>query len=907
MSVLSNVTVKTLKKNRVRTLVTIIGIILSTAMFTAVASIVSSFLSYYVRAVKFTEGDYHVALQHCEGKLVSSVAADPRVSVDAHAEYLGYAEIDSQNEYKPYLCVLGANDTFFERMAVNLIEGRLPENENELLIPEHLEYNGGVRYSVGEKLELGLGTRLVNHFAEYQNISFKDNEVLAEEKSAVFTVVGIYTRPGFENYDAPGYTALTRKNELSLESEYQFYFKVDSPRKNLEAFIDDHELESGKIPCAIHLNTALLMAEGHIRSDNAAKAIIGLAAILCVLIFIGSVSLIYNAFSISVSERTKQFGILSSVGATRKQLRSSVLHEALVLCGIGVPLGILAGIAGTGLTLHLLKGAFASLTTQESYKGVLALDINLYAILISMALSFITVLVSAWIPSKRAMRTSPMEAIRQSRDTASKGKTIRSSKLFIKLFGAEGLLAKNYYSRSKKRYRATVFSLAISLVLFISASSFTRYIKGGTSVVDDALNGDNYDLIYGGMTLKEFESVRPQLDSFTTEVSAFFTEMDTAYFTAPNGFTPEYVRKLEFDNESNSIDFAPNAILIYLDDASFERLAGEYGLSMSEFTDPNNRAALIVNKCRDVLRGEKGSITRMETFGFIKEDTETIMLTDAIPRFDPEQGTTMVCWSGNGFGEGEAIRYYVPGEANWKEDAFGRPSEIEGMTEEKLEFKPVKVGAILSNAPVGINKSQSAYLQVIYPMSMYQGEVDRVTTAMYSAEPEQAAKRLRTTLEENGIRFMPSSLHDADQASRTMKNLATIINVFTYGFIALITLISAANVFNTITTNVSLRRRDYAMLRSVGMTKRGMNRMMNYECLLYGSRALIIGLPISILFSWLIFSALNRFASMPFTPPYRAIAIAVISVFAVVFASMLYQTGKIKKDNPIDALRNENV
>ena len=116
-----------------------------------------------------------------------------------------------------------------------------------------------------------------------------------------------------------------------------------------------------------------------------------------------------------------------------------------------------------------------------------------------------------------------------------------------------------------------------------------------------------------------------------------------------------------------------------------------------------------------------------------------------------------------------------------------------------------------------------------------------------------------------------------------------------------------ANVFNTISTNVALRRREFAMLRSVGMTRGGMNRMMNYECLLYGFRALAFGLPLSALMTLFIYDTVGSSVSSTFQIPWSAVAVAVCSIFVVVFATMLYAMGRIKRENPIDALKNENT
>ena len=97
------------------------------------------------------------------------------------------------------------------------------------------------------------------------------------------------------------------------------------------------------------------------------------------------------------------------------------------------------------------------------------------------------------------------------------------------------------------------------------------------------------------------------------------------------------------------------------------------------------------------------------------------------------------------------------------------------------------------------------------------------------------------------------------------------------------------------------------MLKSVGMTQKGFRRMMNCECLLYGSKALLLGLPVSCGITYLIYRAVTTAYETSFHLPWAALGIAVLSVFLVVFATMMYSMSKVKKDNPIDALKNENL
>lgn len=439
MNIMNKVTLQAMKKNRVRTIVTIIGIILSAAMFTAVTTFCSSMYGYMREYFAYDKGDYHVSFSGCSSETIDKIKADERVSKAAVAKPIGYAEAGSSNADKPYLYVLEADESFMKNMPVHLTSGRLPENENEIILPAHLQANGGVSHKIGDRLKLTLGRRVAEDGSELgQNNPYSyDKEKLTADRIWEYVVVGFYERPGFEEMIAPGYTALSLLSEPLREGEtYDAYILMKNPRKNLDAFA---EKLSGAFTEASY-QTSLLTMDGYSVFNNYSNMLVSLAAVFCVLIFIGSVSLIYSAFSISVSERTKQFGLLASIGATRSQIRRSVLFEAFALCVCGIPIGLLVGIGGMGITLWLCGDLFKSVL--DAPFGM-SFSVSWQAVAVAVTVAVLTVFVSAWIPSRRAMKISPIEAIRQARDVNAGKKNVRCSKLFIRLFGAEGMLAKN--------------------------------------------------------------------------------------------------------------------------------------------------------------------------------------------------------------------------------------------------------------------------------------------------------------------------------------------------------------------------------------------------------------------------------------------------------------------------------
>ena len=902
MNIFNKVTLEFLRKNKTRTIVTIIGIILSASMFTAVTTTISTLQNFMLRDAIYETGDWHVSVTETDAsffeflknpvaymekngsKDIAEVFFDGKIESYVYNQQLGYAYAKGcTNEYKPYLYVIGADQRFCEAMPVHVTGGRLPQKTDEILLPEHLAENGDVYYKVGDVLTLELGNRVSEGYVLGQNNPYQKGEEgdteqqvyesLEVVETRIYTVVGFYERPDFENYSAPGYTAITVMDKVRPEdSLYNFYFKIDDPELALEWF--------GHLPFASY-NSSVLTYMGISDFVGFYSVLYGLAAILCGLIMFGSVSLIYNAFSISVSERTKQFGLLSSIGATKKQLRQMVLFEAVFVSIIGIPLGILAGVGGMGVTFHFVGKAFDTLM-----KTHIKLTLCIYPISIVAAclITLITVLISAWIPSKRATMVTAVEAIRQSEDVKltkreqkklrrakATDKTAQGEKFVYRIFGLPGMIADKYYKRSKKKYRATIVSLFMSIVLFISASAFTSYL---TDSIESGFGSNGYDIVYGYdptlyMTLEEVQNGDLSGKISHEELSQLFDEAESvtnATYVAKHPTRVkleekylsdsylDYVKEVyetiggEYDISEQTIFVCP----IFVEDHVYEEFLEEHKLDKSKYANPNQPLGIAI-------------------------DGNTV--------FDYNLGR------------------FVTTHILKSEDA----QIIIGSEEEQVKLQ---IGAVIEERPYFVGDTYE--LSIVYPYSLRETVLQGLSTTndscdhyVISDNHKASYEAMKNIIVENGL--MKSYLTDYAVAVEENQMLILIVNVFAYGFIVLISLIAAANVFNTVSTNIHLRRREFAMLKSVGMSNKEMSRMMNFECVLYGSRALLYGLPVSVLITWFIYRVVSEGFSAGFYLPWGAIAIAVFSVFAVVFATMMYSMGKIQAENPMDALKNENL
>lgn len=886
MNIFNRVTIQSLKKNKTRTIVTIIGIILSAAMITAVTTFASSFQNFLLKNAVYNKGNWHGSALSIEWRTYAELFATGKIEDAVYNQQLGYSYLENcKNKYKPYLFIIGAGEDFEKNMPVHIVNGRYPENDSEILLPLHLSEDGGILYHLGDTLSLDIGSRFLEGeplgqhnpaFVYTEGSAELTNEIFKLKEKRNYTVVGFYERPSFEPLSAPGYTAITiRDKNTSSHYFYDAYLKLKNP-DDTYSFMKEMEL-SGTT------NTDVLMYSGSFGFDGFDAALSSFVAIIISLIIFGSVSLIYNAFSISVSERTKLFGLLSSIGATKRQLRRMVFFEALTVSTIGIPIGIITGIGGIGITLLFVGERFAGLA---NFPLPMKTKVSFISIVVAAVIALITVLISAYIPSKRATKVSAVEAIRQSSDIKETKKPIKTSKITYKLFGLSGVLASKHYKRNKKRYRSTVVSLFMSIVLFVSASAFTDYL---TLSATRGFSDNGYDL---HLFCDESDFKNISKNELLAILSSKESVRDGAYVQRIPfrcDIDKKYLSKEYIALEQDSV----YSVVMFIDDMSFKELLKTYKLSEEEFLDPDKPLAVSLDG-NFVFDSEKGryvniSVLSADTFETDVSVEKTIEGYYLSNEYENEKGE-IIC--------------------KFLKD--GTKDEIIELPQSEVVRKvPLYSGKTIYEKLFYVEQNNIGVV-MIYPESLKTKVLpdynfSRCSYQFFFTSDNHSLSYKEMEKELVSFGLSGNTFQDYAADMETSRNIIFIIRVFSYGFIVLISLIAAANVFNTITTNIALRRREFAMLKSVGMTKKGFNKMMAFECLLYGSRALIFGIPVSIAITFLIYLAAMNALEINFHLPIFAIGISMLSVFAVVFSTMIYAMRKIKKDNPIDALKNENI
>jgi putative ABC transport system permease protein len=857
MNIFNKVTLQSMKKSRTRTIVTVIGVVLSAAMITAVTTFAVSLLNYMANGAAQKYGGWHVEFEDVDSSFVAKQASNDKVANTAAFENIGCAKLDSgENPNKPYLFIAGFSKKAFATLPITLISGRLPKNSGEVLVPAHVATNGGVKFAVGDKLLLDVGNRMYGNKNLGQHDPYiSGKETLMPKDERTYTVVGICGRPGFEESSAPGYTLITTTDAADTADDLSLFVTLKNPHQ-----VHTYASSAAKGHSYV-LNDEVLRFMG-LSDDNVFNALLySVGGILVALIMIGSVFLIYNSFNISLNERTRQFGILSSVGATAKQLRNSVLFEGLCIGAIGIPIGIIVGIGSIGFVLSVVAKNFANIL----YSNVpLTLTVSAPAIVIAAAVSMVTLLISAYIPARKAASTPVMECIRQTNDVKIESKAVKTSKFAEHIYGLEGTLALKNFKRNKRRYRSIVLSLVLSVVLFISASAFVTYLKQAS---EQAVESTTYDI---GFATKDMDD---------SEMLSLYNKLKTA----DGVYESSYQALMRYSCAAKASDlsdhywkyagpYSPNETvnltmeIQFLDDSAYLNIIKGLGLPVKEYTGQNAKM-IAVSKMRDNSNQEER----------------------------PGQFNDMFTSS--------SMNFTISPEIN------GKPKMEQGQNVSITFVETVPPDTL----PI-IEKSEPKpyFFRMMAPYSLKEKFESADTYAAIkgltfrSKNPTRSAAEMETMIQGAGI-TSKYHLYNIYELLDQNRNIIFIVNVFAYTFIIMISLIAIANVFNTISTNIKLRRRELAMLRSVGMSDRDFNKMMRFECAFYGIRALLFGLPIAAISSWLIYKGMvvGGADNITFVFPWGSIGISVFSVFFVVFITMLYAVSKIKKENIIDALRDD--
>ena len=838
MNVLNKLVIKSLKLNKKRTIGTIIGIVLSVALICAVSSMVSSFRQTLVENAINESGYYHIELLNINDNDINKLKLNKDIK-DINLVYkLGYSSIEIDSTF-PYIEIASMDKDSLSNLSYELIEGRYPENDNEIVISNKVKLKG--TYKVGDVINLNVGDRVDGEGYPLYNSNpyLEENaEEIINSSLKSYKIVGIVYKENVDN-DNYGITTNTTSKKLdayvSLKEPYDY---EESICELLGASSYDEIGTEKKFNYDYQINNELLRWEALKFSNSTFSTLMTIAGVVIFIIIFTSAFCIRNSFAISTTEKMKMYGMLASIGATKKQIKKSVLYEGFILGMIAIPLGILCGLLAVFILIkivNILLGDFLF----NSIDGIV-FKVSILSIIISIVLGFITIYFSVISSAKKASKVSPIDNLRSSNDIKIDAKKLHTPKIIKKIFKEGGVLAYKNLCRSKKKYRTTVISLAVSIFIFITMFTF---IDEGFKQSSNYYTNYDYNLVislgnnYSSSQIDEITN----LDNINKSFSLYNSESNIIMrdFSMINTYDNNYY--FSSDEEGKYI----NLEVLLLDDETFASYIKE------------------INGNYDDLK-DKGILVDNYSFYIKKPGDKKAKYYDA-RRYKYKDGDIIDSKLSNG----DNIKVEVGKVSNI------RPSGMENAYYDG--------GFLFLNTKYFNNINYYPYKLLID-----------------TNNSEQLTK---------DIASIDSDLYvyDISKVAKEEKSMILVISIFLYGFITVITLIGTTNIFNTITSNMELRQKEFAMLKSVGMTKKEFNRMINLETLFYSTKALIYGTILGIIGSYAVHKSFNKMYETSFVLPYKAIIICIIFVFIIVYIIMRYSINKINKQNTIETIRKDNI
>lgn len=865
MNLYTSLTLRYLKENKKRTIVTIIGIILSTALICGIGTIYNSLMDYQVRETVEREGDFHATFYDVQKKDLSKITKSAGISKYAYSENLDFGKYSDDNDL---LDLKSYDKGAFDGFQISLKEGKMPTNNKEIVISEDSRILREKK--IGDTITLNVGKRVTKDGEALTGYWVSDDEKLVDGKKEEYKIVGIINKPGFE-YGKQVTTAITYLdiNNIGIKEGINVSITANNPKeiydiapviaknlglkvKNVDGEEDSsyYNNDNGVYYENLSFNEHLLRLQSASAYDNINGSIDKIIILVTSLVIICTIATVYNAFSISISERKKQFGILNSIGATKIQTTKLVLMEAFIVSIIGIPIGLLAGTFAIDMVFKIIGKFYGS-----SIIGDLGLRV-VYSptiIILSAVIVIITILISAVLPARQAAKISPLEAIKNSSNL--KIGKVKDSKIVRALFKAEGVLAYKNLRRNKKKFRITLFSLIISVVIFISFSGFmTLFINANKIQYGEA----NYDLYLSSNSTMDKNSL-------------------------------EELKNIDGVNRLSAANDYGMGIYLPEDKISEDNKDIIDGYFSTEKI--NNKTAYDIQNCITKMPGDfeiskinlkEGSFDKKEA---IKEKGVILVRKS----YYEEPGKKYELELTN-YKVGDIISAYT--------------LDYEGEKEIRKEIK-FKIMAITDDIPIGSSSYNHMGLDFItYDEVGKKLGFDASTDNIHISTNKEEDTR-------NAVKDIANKygydVTDKMEEVKEMEDTLIVMQIFVYGFVTVISLVSITNIVNTISTNINLRKRELAIIKSIGVTPGGFNKMIYLESLLYGILSLLYGIPIGIGLVALMNVILGDVIQFGLVLPYGAIIISIIGIFVITFISSYIPMKKINKENIIENIRQESI
>jgi putative ABC transport system permease protein len=807
-----------MKLQKKRMVLTIIGIVLAVALVSGTGILITSFLNMRLMQAEKENGTWHYTVSgitDCDkASALKSNALIEKAGLAADDSYAQIGvRIGSSGDLKPtdydYLKLNEFDANALSMMPYTISKGRMPKDNSEIALPvaSTALFSNGIK--IGDKVTFPIG----NYEQKEHTQENTDVYAFSQTGTRTFTIVGLL---GNEDYQWQNNVSNAVTLNPTGNHQYSVYAQM-KPGINFPASIRKAVKDCGLSTDSIHEN-GIVEWMGKSAATKVRNTVVTTFLILSAIILAVMMLVIRNAFAMSVSEKISQIGTLRCLGASPNHIRNLVLSEALVIWMIALPIGMLCGLGAMAAVIAAVRHI------EPEDLAYLRLTASAWPFVLTAILSLATVLLSARRPVKSTMKLPMIDAVRGNavyRDD--RIRKSRKGRFLGKLFGFSGTLAAKNIRRNPKRFRTTLISVIVSVVMFIAVAGFSISISATLKSAINLTGGMDYEFAAG------------------SQLSKAAQELSNIEQTIKSTDTVAYVQKTPAYDVSINIPLSrvpKNYLSIYK----------EFRGDSADFSNSGNIGRLL--KVLEVSR----------------ENYNTLKFTGKAPTYDELLASkgALFCQSETFVSPGGRVA--TADFANYRPDETISVTQEYSPTENKSDAKTqnhkINIVGLLSERPwfaynadgyLIMAEGNTVHFDTIFHTS---GESDTdggqqtLLEIKYSKGSEEKAdaqmKQLTAEAKDAGLGY-----HSAYQDARGSRNSFLIMAIFVYGFTAIIILISCINIFNTIHANLQTRKREIAMTRAVGMDQKQLIKMLLLECALYGLIGTIwgsvIGVPLQLL------------------------------------------------------------
>lgn len=885
MSITKKLALRHLKQNKTRSVLTVLGITISVVMLTVIFTCATSFAHYYGERAINTNGNWHffVKTDYESAKkylLSDSSLKDIGFEKDLSTEEQSYKIYSDKANYLRTGTIYQGDAQYIKDTVTCKYDGALPKSDSEIMVEQSLIKNNGLELKIGDEIKIAVGSRLKGDFVILPvKGNYQFGERFEKEKDETFKVVGILhnNEPTERGAIIRGMSDLKSKNLVAYGKIKKItpfsYIKING-------IYDKFGFTKKKRAFNVGENTGFLNSRLAFSIDkNNLPQVLKLTAIGIVVfavIFVSSFAMIYNSFALSVGEQIKYLGMLSSVGATRKQKKKTLYFEGAILGGIGIILGIVLGLLTTFISQSAMNAKIVSIMEGYNDNIKYSTHISLWVLCLIVILAALTVFVSIISPVQKAARITAIDAIRKTDEIKRKGK-IRTPFIITKLFGFEGDIAFKNLRRNGRKSRTIIACICICAVLFLSCNYFCETFKEASNL--------DYELPYQ-LTFQYSAESKAQLEKARNylktnkRVKRFYSIWEAWYSILRGDINPydnSRLYDMSFQNESIFVDkykFIATQDITYtahlLDDEDFNALCKKNGIDYKKYYSPDKDGSIKTIVINGIDRNDEPIFNNNllgKTIGCYDIDSEK---TERENKLDE---------NGN-----QVYFYYKTGCTSiYKFCDF-------------IKYDKDNPICNLDSSGVAFYAPKCVYDKYSDDDSFY------FDYGIETDEPYKVEKELKDYLSENEAE---GDVYNNYNWMMKEKSIISAVQFLSYAFILLITLITVFNIINTMTAQIAGRKKELAMLKSVGMTPKEFKKTLIFESMFYGLFGLLFGVPLSLVINRVVGYIISKDNPIPFSVNIWLYLIACVAVFVIIGLTMIYSLKLIKNNSIIDSLKDD--